>query len=258
MGGWRRRSDFEDVKAFCLFVGHPRSGHTLIGALLDAHPDMEIAHELHSLKYVQQGVSRDELYYLLLSRASWFKAEGMVNTGYKYAVPSQHQGTYSSLQVIGDKRGGGTAHLATQHPELLPQLKQLVGVPVKVIHVTRHPYDNISTLARKHYGGDIDAAIDQYAHLYEGVHVARRHIDDKHWQSISHEGLIDDPESTLRTMCGFLGVKSSDDYLSDCNDIVFQTPSKSRGKVLYSQNHVERIRQIAAQHSSLDQYDLSL
>jgi hypothetical protein len=34
---------FADVHAFCLFVGYSRSGHSLVGALLDAHPGITIA-----------------------------------------------------------------------------------------------------------------------------------------------------------------------------------------------------------------------
>jgi hypothetical protein len=40
------------LRAFCLFIGYPRSGHRLIGALLDAHPDVAIAHEILSGSYV--------------------------------------------------------------------------------------------------------------------------------------------------------------------------------------------------------------
>jgi hypothetical protein len=44
---------FDQVQSYCMFVGHPRSGHTLIGALLDAHPHIVIAHELNALRYVR-------------------------------------------------------------------------------------------------------------------------------------------------------------------------------------------------------------
>ena len=33
------RALFDDLKTYCMFLGYPRSGHSLIGALLDAHPD---------------------------------------------------------------------------------------------------------------------------------------------------------------------------------------------------------------------------
>jgi hypothetical protein len=178
--------------------------------------------------------------------------------GYDYEVPSQHQGAYSSLRVIGDKRGGGTAHLLAQHPELLPQLKELVEVPLKVIHVTRHPFDNISTIARKHHGGDVNAAIDQWTHLFEGVQAATRYVAKDHWKTISHEKLIDNPESVLSDTCAFLGVDSPVTYLSDCSGIIFTSPSKSREKVSYSQHQLERIRKVSSSYSFLDRYDFGV
>ena len=55
IGGVRRSKDFERVESFCLFVGHRRTGHTLVRALLDAHPAMVISHELNALDLVQRG-----------------------------------------------------------------------------------------------------------------------------------------------------------------------------------------------------------
>lgn len=46
---------FGDLETYCMFIGYPRSGHSLIGFLLDAHPSMIIAHELHVLKHINAG-----------------------------------------------------------------------------------------------------------------------------------------------------------------------------------------------------------
>ena len=44
--GWELRREFESVQTYVMFVGYPRSGHSLVGAFLNAHPAMMIAHEL--------------------------------------------------------------------------------------------------------------------------------------------------------------------------------------------------------------------
>jgi hypothetical protein len=49
--GSRDRRMFEQIEA-CLFIGYPRSGHSLIGSLIDAHPHAALGHELDLLKYV--------------------------------------------------------------------------------------------------------------------------------------------------------------------------------------------------------------
>jgi len=53
-----------------------------------------------------------------------------------------------NLQVIGDKRGGGTTMELTEKPEkfsILKELNETLGIPLKFLHVIRNPYDIIST-----------------------------------------------------------------------------------------------------------------
>ena len=52
------------------------------------------------------------------------------------------------LKVIGDKKGGNTALLLDQLGDLsiLEEIKQVVQVPLKFIHVHRNPFDNIATI----------------------------------------------------------------------------------------------------------------
>ena len=51
------------MHAFCLFVGYSRSGHSLVGALLDAHPEITIAHQVNGLKLViEDNLSRRLLF----------------------------------------------------------------------------------------------------------------------------------------------------------------------------------------------------
>ena len=35
----------DNVRIFFIFLGYPRSGHTILGALMDAHPNMVISHQ---------------------------------------------------------------------------------------------------------------------------------------------------------------------------------------------------------------------
>ena len=36
---------WESVQSFCLFACYSRSGHSLVGTILDAHPNAAVAHE---------------------------------------------------------------------------------------------------------------------------------------------------------------------------------------------------------------------
>jgi len=51
-------------------------------------------------------------------------------------------------QVIGDKKGGRTSEILMDPSKIsiLDEIKQVVQVPMKFIHVTRNPFDNIATM----------------------------------------------------------------------------------------------------------------
>ena len=102
--GWRQRAQFAAVEKYCFFIGYPRSGHSLVGSLLNAHPEILIAHELDALGYVEHHFGRAQLYALLLERDQVFASMGRKWMGYDYVVPNQFQGRWSRLRVIGDKR----------------------------------------------------------------------------------------------------------------------------------------------------------
>ena len=134
----RRARDFATVERFCLFVGYPRSGHSLVGALLNAHRDAVIAHELDVPPLIVAGCARDELYARILARARWFHLRGD-RSNYAYRVPRQWQGRFAALHVIGDKRGGAVTRCIAAEPDFLERVRPLVGVPLRLIHVVRNP-----------------------------------------------------------------------------------------------------------------------
>ncbi len=257
VGAHTHREDFRSIERFCLFVGHGRNGHSMVGALLDAHPSMVIAHEFHTLQHLKPDLSEQELYYLLLSRAQWFARRNARWSGYKYAVPSQYKGEYTTLRVIGDKKGGGTSAALVRNPELLGALRELLSVPVNIIHVTRHSLDNISTLARKDRGGDVDKGIDLYFRLCEGVRRAREQTPNEHWLTLPLEEFIWNTQGYLAQTCNFLGIEAPDEYIRDCSDIVFDTPSLSREKIAFTSGQLSRIWREAKRFSFLDGYDSS-
>ena len=51
-------------------------------------------------------------------------------------------------QVIGDKKGGVTSQLLVDPNKMgiLKEISQVVQVPMKFIHITRNPFDNIATM----------------------------------------------------------------------------------------------------------------
>ena len=114
-----------------MFVGYPRSGHSLVGALLDAHPEIVIAHELDVLRQLRAGADKYELLDLLLRKAERFAEQGSMWSGFSFAVPGQWQGKYRKLRVIGDKKGGGSSRALAEDPDLLGRLRATLDLEMR-------------------------------------------------------------------------------------------------------------------------------
>ena len=145
-GGFRRKALFKDIETYCMFIGYPASGHSLIGALLDANTNIIIANELGELKYILAKYSQNKIFYLLLKKSQFYAKHKKVRGGYLNIVPGQWQGKFEKLRVIGDKHGEGVTLRLQKRPWLLSHLRKTVRVKLKFIHVIRNPYDSISTI----------------------------------------------------------------------------------------------------------------
>ena len=140
---------FRDIRTYCMFVGYPRTGHSLIGSLLDAHPNIVIAHELDALRLFNCGFSRRQVFHLLLENSKVMAASGRSHSGYSYEVPNQWQGRFEQLQVLGDKKGATSAMRFYREPRLLASVRTKIGGELKFVHVIRNPYDVLATMARR-------------------------------------------------------------------------------------------------------------
>lgn len=250
---FKRQDLFSSVERYCMFVGYTRSGHSLVGSLLDAHPNIIIGHELNALKLFQQGVNCQRIFYFLLQNSRRKARAGRQETGYSYEVPNQWQGKFQSLKVIGDKRGSATNYIIRTNPEVLNILPDRLDVPIKFIHVVRNPYDNITTMiARKK--ADLEYGINSYFTKCKTVAYLKTQIREQDILDIRHESLIDDPKATLKQLCNFLEVETNQQYLDDCASIVFKSPNKTRFKYQWNDQSIELVKNQIEQYDFLQGY----
>ncbi len=253
LGGVWHRASFNRVETFCMFVGYPRSGHTLIGSILDAHPNMIIADELNALRYFDNGFGRKQLFYLLLRNSLKAASAGRKRTGYVYRVPDQWQGRYERLQVIGDKMGHAAALRLAADPDLLNRLRQFLSVHIKFVHVLRNPYDVISTMTLRHQV-PLEHSIDRFFWLCQSVDTIKRRVPSADICDLKHEDFIQSPITRLESLCEFFHLKADAAYLDASAKIVFASPHKSRFEVAWDKTLIESVRIKMSQFSFLEEY----
>lgn len=246
--------DFGKVETYLTFIGYPRSGHSLVGSLLDAHPDAVVAHELDALEHVQAGVGRDRLYEMLVESSREFTVAGREWEGYGYQVPDQWQGSFRRLRVIGDKKGAASTRRLADNPDLLERLRDTVSGEMKFVHVIRNPYDNVSTMFnRRRANRSLRATIKKYFALCE----ANADLKDRLGESVfdlKHEEFVQNPKLCLGRLCEFLGLEKHEDYLEDCASLVFGSPRKTRHETQWNAGALERLGEGMGRYDFLKDY----
>lgn len=242
----------DEVKTLCLFIGYPRSGHSLVGSLLDAHPQMAIAHELDALYYLKHGFRPREILYLMLELSRLHGEIGRRWGEYIYDVPGQWQGRHAQLQVIGDKKGGMTTLRIARQPQLLENVMTRFGKRKRFVHVLRNPFDNIAAMVQK--GQPLNGAIAEYFDLVQANRMIIKALGPNAVATLHHEDIVADPKAELGRLCRFLGVVPSPDYLDACASIVFPAPRQPRHKIAWPADTVRALERRIAAKPMLDRY----
>ena len=214
---------------------------------------MIISHELDCIRYVRMGFGRSQIYWLILERDKAFESIGRNWTGYNYSVPGGHQGDHGEAKVIGDKRGRKSALELNQRPELLDRLRNRVGVPIRVIHVTRNPFDNIVSEAHR-FNLTLEAATRWYEKSCVAVAATRPRLSPEELLDIPYESFDADPRSVLTQLCSFIGVEALPDYLEACASVVRPSAKRRRDSVEWTTTDVEAVEALINRYDFLRQY----
>lgn len=249
----RKRNVFDDLKVLCLFIGYPRSGHSLMGSLINAHRNAVISHELDLLRYVEWRFTRGQLLALILEKDAAFGELNRKWTGYSYAVPGQFQGRFEELLVIGDKKGGATTARLRRNPRLIDRLRSTFELPVRFIHVVRNPYDNIATISNRTDRG-LDYAIERYCRDLAANSELIARVGSETVLTIRHESLIADPIDTIASVCSFLTLKPSPEYLEAGASIIHETPKRTRSQVSWTEHQLETVRDCIEKYDFIRDY----
>ena len=277
------QSVIDRVKTFVFFFGHARSGHSIVGSLMDAHPHMVISHEFDVFTKLSEGAlvpNKSEIFNGLWRNTrralSELRAKSTVGKGYTLFVDGLYQGRYiDHIDVIGDKKGDSTTYLLLTKPNewssALNVLRSL-NVTLKVIHVIRNPYDNIATtlmylLYKDEKFGYVKKLNKQYEFKSETItgwingHFSYHRAIEKANKTynldvlqIHGKELILDPTGTLLKLCNYLGVTCSNNYLEICSNKIYKKESRTRHMIKWTDEQLNMIQQNIEKHSSLKGY----
>lgn len=257
--GARRHPDtFASVDVFCLFLGPVKSGGTLVGALLDAHPRIVMADEADPMRYVAAGFRREQIFQLLARSARRESMKGRVTARrlepYSLAVPGGSQGVVDRPIVIGDTRAGPTTRLLGDRPELIERLRGMLGdVADRYVQVVRNPFDPISAMVLRS-GRTIEDAAADFAAQCRRLAMLRDRIEPDRLLTVRYEAVVRSPVDQLDRVCRFLGLEPDPGHLEACAAIVDTSRPGEHTLVEWSPSAIARVDQLVAEFSFLGGY----
>ncbi len=249
---------FRDVRTFCLFIGHTKSGGSMVGGLLDAHPRVVLSDEHDALRYVDAGFDREAIFHLL-DRGSQAEArKGRVTARrlepYSFRVPGQYQGSARAPLVVGDTTAGKTTRRLAADPLALDRVAGLMDdVDVRFVQVVRNPFDPISVMRVRGQRSVADA-VDHYFASCDALLELRRRIDPERLLTVRHEDFVLDPRVQLAAVCRFLGIEPDANYLDACASIIGHRETPRQTLVEWSPRWIEDVERRIAQVDFLEGY----
>ena len=272
------------ISKFLLFVGYARSGHSIIGSILDAHPHVIIAHEyslisqwltdplLHSNKTWLYNVLYENSYFS--SNTNGTRMRSLSRKGYSLIVDNLWQGSYNrNIIVIGDKAGGKTTNTYLRNKtgvhKVITELRETVKVPIVAIHAVRNPFDNIATMVlrkshlyNQYHGSnssvydDIDVLNARANAYFKRVSAVVEMTQQLNISVITvhNDDLIHHPARTISHLCSNLSITCTKEYLAQCSSAVYVTSFHSRHKIQWTARLIDFVHEKSKQFSFLQRY----
>jgi hypothetical protein len=240
------------ARCFILIVGNARSGSTLLGAVLDGHPQAVVANESYSSFSLWRNLSGLDILRDVYDNACQMAAEGRLSEGYHYQVGGPPASKHRIL-IAGDKAWNPSLLLLHGDPGLLRSLEERLGMPVKLVHAIRNPFDVIATMHRRSGAPIADRIRWYFMHCEAAAALAHRLPPDRFMES-HHASLLAAPADELGRMVDFVGLERDAAHLEAVRQMLFARPRRTAGEVAWRAAEVADVARRMAEFPFLTRY----
>jgi hypothetical protein len=245
---------FGQLDYFVLIVGNARSGSTLLGSIIDAHPCAVIGNETMASQTFWRGLERQEILGDILANSKHSNDSGRMSEGYSYAIDQETE--LAKVRVMGDKVWNPAILMLHGDAKLIGGLKAAIGAPVKFIHAIRNPFDVVATMH-----GRSGASLSDRAHWYfmhcDAAEAVRDKSDGSGYVEAHLETLLAEPDEVIPQVTSFLGLEPSEEHLAACKEMLFKEPRRTRYSVAWDEDVVcdmlERMKRFDFLHLYLNE-----
>lgn len=243
---------FPNLEGFFLVIGNARSGSTVLGAVLDAHPAVIVANETQASATFWRGLDRGAIVAEIRWNAAHAAATGRLSEGYRYQI-GPGPDAKACVRVLGDKIWNPATLLRHGDHGLIPSLEERLGVPVRIIHAVRNPFDTIATMHCRSGAAMANRIRWYFMHCDAAAAIAERLPADRFIES-HHDDLLETPAAEIERLCSFLGLPVERDHLAAVMGVLFERPRRTAAAASWSAADEVAVRAGIARFSSLTRY----
>lgn len=218
----------DTIEKLLLFIGSPRTGSTLLGQILNYHPQCLVATEARLVtQVVMQGVPLDEALARTVQAATHQFEQGLVKDE-KFGptlgrfqpqwVPFEelaHEDAFRKrgVKLIGDKKAGASTQAFLDKPdEMLALLES--EEKICLLQLVRHPVDAARSYMRSHEIDSFDAACEEIVMKTHVAYQLGRRVDNPHCV-VYYEALTSMPSLEIRRLLDWLELECSESWLDE-------------------------------------------
>jgi hypothetical protein len=237
------------LQAFVLVVGNSRSGTSMVGSILDSHPNMLCAHETKASRAFWDGWTREAIVAEIEENSAAALTHDRYSEGYRYAIPSAPKG---EITLLADKIWNPALLLLAGDVGLLRGLSETMNAPVKLVHCVRNPFDVIATMSRRSGASLDDRARWFFMHCDAAEALMARGEAPIHL--VRNEDLTAGAETVTQRLFAWLGYRAEPAHLAQVRGVVKAAPNRSRDSVTWPQELIGEIEARAGRYTFLDGY----
>lgn len=231
--------DFSSLKAFLLIIGNARSGSTVLGSIINAHPNALIANETQLSGNLWNSATRESVLQTIASQAIQPNPGKILPSGYKFQFCKDSPKTDQVL-LIGEKAWNPATLFLHGKYSLLTDLSTQMQLPLLILHAVRNPFDTISTMHIRS-GAPIHDRIRWFFMHCEAVQAISDRYTSQSFKHVYHEALLLNPIVEIRSLMNFLSLPLIDSYIETIKNALFTFPNESSKKVVWSKEDRQEV-----------------
>ena len=233
------QQSFCDFKSFCLIIGNSRSGSTILGSIVDAHPNAIVANETMASQVFWRGLSKSDILGEIIENSSANFQSGRQSEEYQYQIGAAPD-SKSAVYVYGDKIWNPATLLLHGDYDLISGLEKTLEAKVVLIASIRNPFDTIATM-HKRSKAPIEDRIRWFFMHCDALAAIEAKMIKSNFLISYHEQLIDCPDEEISRISRALMLPFDHQHLKNVDRLLYRRPSNSRSSIEWTMAEVDQI-----------------